>query len=165
MRHPGAAVGGGRIALTPPAMSVRLYSTPELEDALRAFCRCGLHLLLTEKDDPALYPEGPDFKLRASCHFDRLGISNASAFSYQYREPAEAPRVNLESDSLPDLAYPLPKANLHAALSTYFNLWYNVVDNNGDQFLGGRDERFERAVRYFAATAFGGMDRFYAWRP
>lgn len=146
-------------------MSVRLYSADELEGALRAFCRCGLHLLLTEKDDPVLHPRGPDFKLRASCHFDRLGISNASAFNYQYREDADAPRVGLDSASLPDLADPLPKADLHEALATYFNLWYNVVDNNGDKFLGGRDEAFERAVRFFAATAFGGMDRFYAWRP
>ena len=146
-------------------MSVRLYAPSELDEFLRDFCRCGLHLLLTEKDDRVLHPGGPDFKLRAGCHFDRLGIANACAYNYQYGEDAAAPRVGVESASLPDLAEPLAKADLHAALSEYFLLWYNVVDNNGDKFLGGRDEAFERAVRFFAAKAFDGMDGFYRWAP
>lgn len=146
-------------------MSVSLHSPEDVERALKAFCSAGLHHLLAEEDDHLLGPAWAGLKLRALCHFDRLGIANVTAYGYQYGEDVGISRIELDPLTLPDKDPAMTAEAFREAISTYFRIWYDVVDNDGNAFLGGRDERFYGRVADFVEHAYGGMDRLYGRRP
>lgn len=137
-------------------MSVVYYGTERVESLLRAFCSSGLHRLLTE--DPEIQAS-VDYRLRARCHFDRLALANSLAYAYQYREDIIPYRVDIDSDVLEDVQ--APGGDLQGVLRGYFGLWYNVFDNNGNVFLGGRDRRFHDLVMDFVRQQFGSVDALY----
>jgi hypothetical protein len=137
-------------------MSVVYYGSERVESLLRDFCAAGLHRLLTE--DPE-FSSPVDYRLRAACHFDRLALANCFAYAYQYREDINPYRVDLDANTLTDAEAPIN--DVREALRGYFGLWYNVFDNNGNVFLGGRDQHFHDRVMDFVRQRFGSVDAFY----